>query len=223
MNAATPHALYRFFGAGGALLYVGITNNPSRRFTQHGVSREWWHEVETIRMERFPNREAVLAAERAAIKKERPKYNIKHAGGAPMTTELPASGGPGDYPVSVGQVVALCLVPNHHGEAECPVGMVEEVNRFGAKLGLLRWHLGLFDGATVLVPWHSIMKIEWAPKMSEYEARKEGYMPHDGPYDEAPIYNCDRLSYTQTKWVKGEEYAKNSARRDAEMVREMTR
>jgi hypothetical protein len=213
-GAAAPHALYRFFDAAGALLYVGITNNPSRRFTQHGVSREWWHEVETIRMQRFPDREAVLAAEKAAIQSESPRYNIKHAGGAPGTTELPSTTRAGDYPVSVGEVVALCLAPNHHGEAECPVGMVQEVNRFGVTLGLLRWHIGFFDGAVVLVPWHSIMKIEWAPKMSEYEARKEGYK--DGFCEN--VFSCESLARTQTEWTRGREYAKKAAQRDLELA-----
>jgi predicted GIY-YIG superfamily endonuclease len=214
MNAATPHALYRFFDTDGVLLYVGITNNPSRRFTQHGVSREWWHEVDTIRMERFPDRKSVLAAEKAAIQSERPRYNIKMTGGAPVTAELPGVGRAGDYPVSVGEVVALCLAPNHFDEAECPVGMVNEVSRFGVKVGLLRWHIGTFDGPAVLVPWHQIMKIEWAPKMSEYEARKDGYK--DGFCEN--VYSCDSLAHTQTEWTKGPKQAKESAIRGVELA-----
>lgn len=202
MGVEAPQALYRFFDATGVLLYVGITNNPSRRFTQHGTSREWWHEVETIKMERFPSREAVLQAERAAIKAEGPKYNIVHAGGAPVTSELPEAGNPGDYPVKAGEVVALCLAVNPMGEAECPVGMVTEVGRFGVRLTLMRWHIGSFDGPSVMVPWHQIMKIEWAELMDDYEARKAGW----NTQVVTKIFDCESLADTQTQWTKGTEY-----------------
>lgn len=197
MIATRPHALYRFFDATGALLYVGITNNPARRFMQHGVDREWWHEVETIRMQRFDDRESVLAAEREAIKAERPRYNILHAG-PPTTSELPVAPAPpaGDYPVSVGDVVALSLAPNHLGEAECRVGMIDEVSRFGAKLTPMRWLSGTFDLPQLLVPWHRIMEVQWADEISPHEARKRGYGDVQAP---TGIYDCDPLAYVQTK------------------------
>lgn len=210
-TAAKPHALYRFFAEDGALLYVGITNNPARRFTQHGVDREWWHEVETIRMERHPDREAVLIAEKLAIQTERPRYNVIHAGGAPVTTELPTSGPAGDYPIAAGDVVALALAPNHHGEAECPVGIALEVSRFGAKLALLRWHIEMFDGPETLIPWHRVMEIRWAPVLSESEALRRGYAP--APSDAPPVFDCDELAYFQTKWTHGKERAKEDAQR----------
>jgi hypothetical protein len=207
--AARPHALYRFFGPAGDLLYVGITNNPARRFAQHGVSREWWLEVETIRMERFPTREAVLAAEKRAIVEEHPKYNVMHAVG-PHTSELPESsatgGSPGDYPVNVGEVVALGLSPTPLGEQSCPVGIVIEVNRMGLKLGLLRWHIGFFDGGDVLVPWSRIMEIHWAPEMDECEIQREGYAPGS-----TPMFDTDKLAYFQTSWTHGRERARQNA------------
>lgn len=212
MVVTRPHALYRFFDATGVLLYVGITNNPARRFTQHGVDREWWHEVETIRMQRFDDRESVLAAEREAIKTEQPRYNIIHAG-PPTTAEMSTSSSPaGDYPVSVGDVVALCLAPNHLGEAKCPVGMVDEVSRFGVKLSPLRWLSETFDLPRVLVPWHRVMNMQWAEKMSPEAAKERGYCVADW----VPIYDCAPLSYTQTEWVHGVERAKENARTAAD-------
>lgn len=77
----TPHALYRFFDEGGELLYIGITNNPTARFRQHGSDKDWWHEVATIRMERYSSRDAVLVAEKRAIIEEKPRYNVVHAAG----------------------------------------------------------------------------------------------------------------------------------------------
>jgi hypothetical protein len=47
----TTHALYRFFDEHGALLYVGITNNPGRRWSQHETDKPWWHEVHHVELE----------------------------------------------------------------------------------------------------------------------------------------------------------------------------
>jgi hypothetical protein len=72
------HVLYRFYATDDALLYIGITIDPSHRFKQHGSDKTWWHEVARIELETFENRSEVLEAEKLAIKAERPKYNIVH-------------------------------------------------------------------------------------------------------------------------------------------------
>lgn len=77
---ADEHALYRFFGADGSLLYVGISLQPFRRMGQHRSDKSWWGEVATVAIERHPDRPSVLAAERRAIKAENPRYNVVHAG-----------------------------------------------------------------------------------------------------------------------------------------------
>lgn len=74
----STHALYRFFDAGGDLLYVGVTNDPGRRWGRHANDKPWWHEVDRIEIERYPDRESVLAAERKAIQEEHPRYNVAH-------------------------------------------------------------------------------------------------------------------------------------------------
>jgi hypothetical protein len=79
MKDERPHALYRFFDAGGDLLYVGITNDPGRRWGRHANDKPWWHEVDRIEIERYPDRTSVLAAERKAIHDEHPRYNVVHA------------------------------------------------------------------------------------------------------------------------------------------------
>lgn len=73
-----PHALYRFFGAGGTLLYIGITNEIPRRLKQHSGDKPWWLGVSSITVEHYPSREAVLEAERRAIITEKPLYNDQH-------------------------------------------------------------------------------------------------------------------------------------------------
>lgn len=72
------HALYRFFAADGALLYVGITRDPRDRFGDHRRDKPWWIEVARIDMEPHPDRDAVLCAEKAAIQAESPRYNTIH-------------------------------------------------------------------------------------------------------------------------------------------------
>lgn len=71
--------LYRLFDADDALLYVGIAGNPGRRFEQHAKAKLWWREVSRIEVEHFADRAEALAAERLAIRDERPLYNIVHS------------------------------------------------------------------------------------------------------------------------------------------------
>lgn len=73
----SAHALYRFYGDDGHLLYVGITASPSGRFKQHGQDKNWWPEVRGISVEWYDDRPAVLAAEARAINVENPNYNIQ--------------------------------------------------------------------------------------------------------------------------------------------------
>lgn len=70
------HALYRFYGADGTLLYVGITKDPGRRFIQHGSSKDWWRNVASIQIEYLDSRDDLASAEREAIRSELPRHNI---------------------------------------------------------------------------------------------------------------------------------------------------
>jgi predicted GIY-YIG superfamily endonuclease len=76
-----PHVLYRAYDAQGVLLYIGITMNPGNRFAQHSEDKPWWADVAEIRVEHFGSRKRVLAAERAAIQAERPRFNVIHNSG----------------------------------------------------------------------------------------------------------------------------------------------
>lgn len=75
---ASPHVLYRFYDTAGALLYIGITLNPGERWKRHRDEKPWWTEVANITLQQHGSREAVLAAERAAIETETPRYNVVH-------------------------------------------------------------------------------------------------------------------------------------------------
>lgn len=74
----SPHILYRLFTAHGALLYVGITDRGPQRWVEHARSKAWWHTVARFEIRRYPTREAVAAAEKAAIIAERPVWNLVH-------------------------------------------------------------------------------------------------------------------------------------------------
>ena len=78
-----PTALYRFFDADGALLYVGITANLEQRWAAHERDKVWWPDVAEKTVEWHGTRPAALAAELAAIKAEAPRYNVAGSPWAP--------------------------------------------------------------------------------------------------------------------------------------------
>lgn len=74
----SPTTLYRFFGDGGALLYVGITVNFDQRREQHSKDKKWWSEVKRWTATEHPCRMDAIGAEAEAIQSELPKYNYVH-------------------------------------------------------------------------------------------------------------------------------------------------
>jgi hypothetical protein len=70
--------LYRAFGSDGALLYVGATTSIGDRVKAHSRTQPWWDEASNITLERYDTLEALLAAEKAAIQIEAPRYNTMH-------------------------------------------------------------------------------------------------------------------------------------------------
>jgi hypothetical protein len=68
--------LYRHFDKSGALLYVGISLSTAQRMGEHRNGSAWWRKVVSITIERFPTREAALAAERKAVQTEHPAHNV---------------------------------------------------------------------------------------------------------------------------------------------------
>lgn len=78
MPKKCPTWLYRMWDQSGNLLYIGISNNAFTRFSQHEKAKPWINEVARWERDRFDDRESALKAEREAIKKERPKYNVVH-------------------------------------------------------------------------------------------------------------------------------------------------
>lgn len=74
----TTTELYRHYDKDGTLLYVGISLSAVMRLGQHKAYSRWFAKIDTIKIERHTSRRAALAAEKRAIKSERPKYNKTH-------------------------------------------------------------------------------------------------------------------------------------------------
>lgn len=81
-------AVYRCFGTGGQLLYIGTTGRLGRRLAAH-AEKIWFLEVRGMTFEWYPDEDSALRAERAAIHIEQPKYNI--AGRSMPRRPVPAS------------------------------------------------------------------------------------------------------------------------------------
>lgn len=77
MNTAGAF-VYRLYGAGNVLLYVGVTADWERRRRQHAAVRPWFPEVTRTELEGFSDRAAALAHEAKAIGEESPRYNVNH-------------------------------------------------------------------------------------------------------------------------------------------------
>lgn len=77
-SADARTAVYRLFGSDDVLLYIGMSGDPEVRWQQHSYGRKWWPDVrrETVRW--YDTRDEAAAAEKAAIRAERPKYNLRH-------------------------------------------------------------------------------------------------------------------------------------------------
>lgn len=77
INPSRPTTVYRLFDEAGRLLYVGTSANPQSRWEQHAREKLWWSSVTRATVEWCASRPDALAAEREAIRSERPLHNNK--------------------------------------------------------------------------------------------------------------------------------------------------
>jgi hypothetical protein len=107
-------ALYRFYDASENLLYVGITNDPWRRWRQHVQEKSWYPQVKHQAVTWYDSRIAAEAAEYAAIRCQHPRFNVAGAV-RPVADEVPAEPAPQPSPVDEAEVPHL-----EPGPAETP-------------------------------------------------------------------------------------------------------
>lgn len=81
-------AVYRLFDASDVLLYIGVTDNPDRRFASHEALKPWWPDVARKAIEWHDTRDLAEAAEDEAIQAEHALYNVARSPWAPKPREL---------------------------------------------------------------------------------------------------------------------------------------
>lgn len=74
----TRAAVYRHVNAAGETLYIGCSVNPFMRFGVHLSQSEWAFDVTDIRIEWHATKDAALAAEAEAIRRESPPGNRQY-------------------------------------------------------------------------------------------------------------------------------------------------
>lgn len=79
-------ALYRLYDINDQLLYIGIAFDPATRGYQHKKTKSWWPEVAWRDVTWFETRREAEAAEREALRAERPLYNVAGSSGIPAAT-----------------------------------------------------------------------------------------------------------------------------------------
>jgi hypothetical protein len=197
--SATPspdtrlHALYRFYDRDGALLYVGISVNAPGRFAQHRHDKPWWADVARIDIEPHRGRDEVLAAERAAIRAEAPRYNVQHAGTATAPPRVAPP--PSDPPrfTWAKRVGAFGLAGG-----KCPVGLVTDESEGWLTVELYSWVSGYFGYEQRRIPVSSIRRFCFATRMSRAAAECRGLVVSRDDV----VWDMDPLADFQTAWTK---------------------
>lgn len=109
-------ALYRIWGEADLLLYIGISNDFGRRWTEHAKKQPWWGEKRRLAVDEwYASRPEAETAETAAIKAEGPKYNIVHA------AKSPRKRGPRELPAAVAPAFVPVRIPRWEGAPEHPI------------------------------------------------------------------------------------------------------
>lgn len=79
--------LYRWWDSEGNLLYIGKSVSVLARISSHSRYSKFFDEAASMTIERFPDEIALGFAEVAAIRAERPPYNIVHNREVEMSEE----------------------------------------------------------------------------------------------------------------------------------------
>lgn len=80
------HALYRHYDKSGTLLYIGISNSVLVRLSRHKHSSSWLEDAVRMDTEYFKDKPTAEREEALAIKREKPKFNIRYNNDKPFNT-----------------------------------------------------------------------------------------------------------------------------------------
>lgn len=69
-------ALYRFYDADNALLYVGVSRSLPDRWNWHRCRTGWYARARLVSLSFYPSRRDAFCAEAAAIRTQHPLFNI---------------------------------------------------------------------------------------------------------------------------------------------------
>ena len=83
-----PSFVYRLYDEQDELLYIGLTGDVRTRLRRHAQTQPWWSAVRRITIETFDNTETAALAEKQAIRREHPRYNIADTGRSPQRRKL---------------------------------------------------------------------------------------------------------------------------------------
>lgn len=81
--------MYKIYNESGLLLYVGKSNNPHNRITQHSINKKWWNEVSYVETAEVHGNTEASIYEIYTINTLKPKYNILDTHGGLITISLP--------------------------------------------------------------------------------------------------------------------------------------
>lgn len=83
MAQPAPAVVYRVYDATERLIYIGATTNLTQRLVHHRSQAWWWSLAARIAHEPHEDMAAAFVAETAAIRTERPAFNLVANRGRP--------------------------------------------------------------------------------------------------------------------------------------------
>lgn len=80
------HYVYRFYDVDLMPLYIGLTYGGTARWEQHRKGSAWWPLAKYVAVSFYPSYEDIHVAEKAAIRKEKPRFNKQFVRGPAIAT-----------------------------------------------------------------------------------------------------------------------------------------
>jgi len=105
MATSRQTALYHVHGKSD-LLYIGVSNNFGRRWTEHAQKQPWWNNRQRMTVDWYNTRDEALDAEALAIFTEQPQHNVLHRKQAQRLRRLRRQ-----YAIPVAPTITPQLIP----------------------------------------------------------------------------------------------------------------